>query len=84
MDDRHGRKSLNNLKADKKVSLSEITIKFNNSENINRSKKQCGGISKVRGIIGLYAGKKYKFVKQTEENKYHGARISDGGQLKSG
>jgi hypothetical protein len=57
LDDRHGRKSLNNLKADKKVSLSEITIKFNNSENINRSKKQCGGISKVRGIIGLYAGK---------------------------
>jgi hypothetical protein len=54
LDDRHGRKSLNNLKADKKVSLSEITIKFNNSENINRSKKQCGGISKVRG---LYAGK---------------------------
>jgi hypothetical protein len=56
LDDRHGRKIIRSLRADRKASLSDITNRFNNSENINVCKKnQCGG------IVGAYAGRKYEF-----------------------
>jgi hypothetical protein len=56
LDDRHGRKIIRSLRADRKASLSDITNGFNNSENINVCKKnQCGG------IVGAYAGRKYEF-----------------------
>ena len=54
LDDRHGRKIIRSLRADRKASLSDITNRFNHSENINVCKKQCGGLFEARGIVGAY------------------------------
>jgi hypothetical protein len=45
-----------------KASLSDITNRFNNSENINVcNKNQCGGLFEAKGIVGANAGRKYEF-----------------------
>jgi hypothetical protein len=45
-----------------KASFSDITNRFNNSENINLcKKKQCEGLFEAKGIIGANAVRKYEF-----------------------
>jgi hypothetical protein len=62
LDDRLGRKIIRSLRADRKASLTDITNRFNNSENINVCKiKQCGGLFEAKGIVGANAGRKYEF-----------------------
>ena len=39
LDDRHGRKIIRNLRADRKASFSDIINRFNNFENINVCKR---------------------------------------------
>ena len=65
MDDRLGRKNFRSLRADRKASLSDITNRFNNSENINVCKKK---------HVEVYSKQKVSSVRMQEENTDSGGK----------
>ena len=65
MDDRLGRKIIRSFRADRKASLSDITNRLNNSENINVCKKK---------HVEVYSKQKASSVRMQEENTDSGGK----------
>ena len=85
MDDRLGRKIIRSLRSDRKASLSDITNRFNNSENINVCRKK---------NVEVYLKQRVSSVRMQEENTNSGGKqektshvvqgTNDGGYLMIG